>query len=95
MLQADTQSSPDLHGMRLLQKGYLSPAPLPYIISVYSYFNMVLSYIKLYTKVKSEKMKISKNLKQIFLIASNPLQYAELNDILIYAWIFKTVKFNQ
>lgn len=69
--------------------------PLPYIISVYSYFNMVLSYIKLYTKVKSEKMKISKNLKQIFLIALNPLQYAELNDILIYAWIFKIVKSNK
>lgn len=69
--------------------------PLPYIISVYSYFNMVLSYIKLYTKVKSEKMKISKNLKQIFLIALNLLQYAELNDILIYAWIFKIVKSNK
>lgn len=68
---------------------------LPYIISIYSYFDMILSYIKLYTKVKSEKMKISKNLKQIFLIAPNPLQYALLNDILIYAWIFKTVKFNQ
>lgn len=68
---------------------------LPYIISIYSYFDMILSYIKLYTKVKSEKMKISKKLKQICLIALNLLQYAQLNDILIYAWIFKTVKFNQ